>query len=697
MGASRWGAALSVIVAAALVGSDAIELPRAPLAPSGPLAPDEGVEIAAVADERRDPVFLTAPETQGTMRNTREIRFEGGKRPPVLLVEDALTSGAADLAVALPAVPQDFALMGAVAASDVAPSNWEQEGGETSDVGTSTLLVLPRERRAPTGRDRITKVLGAKNLADVLAAEVGGRAATEAALQLLELDALPEGAVVARRSDRVGASTGLVQLSVYGPDGALGAIGRGPGGGFARIEDPWADEGLAAYTGEAGEGPALRLMDGLYAAGVRNGVPPAVVSEAIVQLARSHDLGQVAGPGDRFRLLYSPDPRDAERGTGHVLYAALQHGTDTLRCYVLKPTRKDDYTCMTERDEVAVSAGPAGFVTPVSGVLRSRFGPRRHPILKRTRMHNGVDWAAPSGTPIKAAFAGTVTYRGVRGGYGNYVKLRHDRGLESAYAHMSRFAAGLREGSRVAAGEVIGYVGSTGLSTGPHLHFELHANGRPVDPLGFRVPERAPVMAGNAPSGRGEIDKLIARIIHVESAGRADARNPRSTATGLGQFIDSTWLRMMRTYRPDLARSMGRRRLLSLRTDPSIAREMVYRLAAENRASLRRAGLPATAGNLYLCHFLGPGGAIQVLRAHPSTPLVNVVGRGVINANPFLRGQSADWVVRWAARKMGRPAPRRAYIAQMPQLPPPATVKNSRFEAYSEAVDALLESAGAAS
>ena len=653
---------------------------------------DPGFAVAS-ADTRRDPLFLTVPEGATTSSRAREVRFENANRGPLMFVSDRMTSGSTDLAMTLPASPADFALMGSATVETVAPT-------ATKDgFGTSTVEVRPTAGRPRVGRDRVTKLLAPQTLRAVLGRADADGAIAGAAEQLLEMSTLPAGTVVASRMDQVGASPGIVQLTLYGPDGPIGSIGRGEAGGFARIDDPWAGEGLAAYTGEGkGNEGRLRIMDGLYAAGVRNGVPPNIVSEAIVQLARAHDLEQFIGPEDRFDLLYSPDPRDGTRGTGHVLYASVTQDREVLRCYVLKPGRKDDYTCMTEKDKVAVPSGPAGFVTPVDGVLRSRFGPRRHPILKRTRMHNGVDWAAPSGTPIKAAFAGEVTFRGVRGGYGNYVKLRHANGLETAYAHMSRFASGLRRGTRVEAGEVIGYVGTTGLSTGPHLHFELHANGQPVDPLSARSFAPQPTYAyaeADVPTGRGEIDKLIARIIHVESAGKPRAKNPRSTATGLGQFIDSTWLRMMRSYRPDLVRSMSRRQLLDLRFEPTMAREMVYRLASENRATLRRAGLPATAGNLYLCHFLGPGGAVSVLRANPHTPLVNIVGRGVINANPFLRGNDAGWVVRWAARKMNGRVPKRSMqyaTASVPVLPAPVLVKNERFQAYSQAIDTVLKS-----
>lgn len=125
-----------------------------------------------------------------------------------------------------------------------------------------------------------------------------------------------------------------------------------------------------------------------------------------------------------------------------------------------------------------------GFTLPVAeGVLTSTFGLRDHPILGGDRIHSGIDLAAPAGTPIRAAAAGTIEVVGSNGGYGRYIRIRHDGSLSTAYGHMSRFASGIRPGSTVRRGQVIGYVGSTGRSTGPHLHWEVLFRDKPLDPL----------------------------------------------------------------------------------------------------------------------------------------------------------------------------------------------------------------------
>ena len=136
-----------------------------------------------------------------------------------------------------------------------------------------------------------------------------------------------------------------------------------------------------------------------------------------------------------------------------------------------------------QRAQKVAPSGKGVLAVPVAGSVTSGFGSRLHPLFETTRMHNGVDFSAPTGTPVKAADAGTVAVAGSRGGYGITVIIDHDNGLATLYGHLSRLAVG--EGAKVARGAVVGYVGSTGYSTGPHLHFEVRVNGTPVDPMRY--------------------------------------------------------------------------------------------------------------------------------------------------------------------------------------------------------------------
>jgi murein DD-endopeptidase MepM/ murein hydrolase activator NlpD len=166
--------------------------------------------------------------------------------------------------------------------------------------------------------------------------------------------------------------------------------------------------------------------------------------------------------------------------------------------------------------------------TPINGArLSSGFGMRRHPILGYSRLHRGTDFAAPTGTPIMAAGDGVVTRAGPFGSFGNYVRIRHGDGYETAYAHLSRFGRGMRAGTRVRQGQIIGYVGTTGRSTGPHLHYEVLRRGAQVNPMGLRMP------TGRNLAGRDrelfEIERL--RIDTLRQARAQEARAAGETTT----------------------------------------------------------------------------------------------------------------------------------------------------------------------
>ncbi|SEN66634.1 hypothetical protein [Bradyrhizobium sp. OK095] len=146
---------------------------------------------------------------------------------------------------------------------------------------------------------------------------------------------------------------------------------------------------------------------------------------------------------------------------------------------------------------------------------------------------------------------------------------------------------------------------------------------------------------------------LVDRIVTVESGGNPNAQNTRSSAGGAGQFIDSTWLSMLRQHRPDLAAGKSDADLIALKTDPGLSREMTGAYAGDNAGILSKAGLPVTDGTQYLAHFAGPGGAVGLLNADPTAPAASVLGQRFARANPTMANMSAGDVVAWADRKMG--------------------------------------------
>lgn len=162
---------------------------------------------------------------------------------------------------------------------------------------------------------------------------------------------------------------------------------------------------------------------------------------------------------------------------------------------------------------------------------------------------------------------------------------------------------------------------------------------------------------------------IIDQIIQVESGGNPNAKNPRSSATGAGQFIDSTWLNILPRYRPDLTTGRTREEILALRNDPDISRAMTEALASENAAMLTRAGFNASPGNTYLAHFVGPNGAVGVLKADSATPVANLLDPKAINANPFLLNMTAGDLQNWANNKMNNGPQSLSAATQQNNLP----------------------------
>jgi murein DD-endopeptidase MepM/ murein hydrolase activator NlpD len=232
---------------------------------------------------------------------------------------------------------------------------------------------------------------------------------------------------------------------------------------------------------------AAPVQTSLYATALNLGATDREVAALADAFSYDVDFQRDVRSGDRFELVferYYDDQGNTVR-TGDLLFVSLESRRGPREFYqFLAPgdSRPDWY------DEEGKSARRFLMKTPINGArLSSGYGMRRHPVLGYSRMHRGTDFAAPTGTPILAAGDGTIVRAGPFSSYGNYVRIRHANGYETAYAHMSRFARGVRAGTRVRQGQVIGYVGSTGRSTGPHLHYEVLRRGQQVNPMSLRV------------------------------------------------------------------------------------------------------------------------------------------------------------------------------------------------------------------
>jgi murein DD-endopeptidase MepM/ murein hydrolase activator NlpD len=467
------------------------------------------------------------------------------------------------------------------------------------------------------------------------------------------------------------------QVSAYRKGIHLGTVALTELDTYAAGEDPWFGQNIFAAPDDASSGASkLRLLDAIYDTAVRNGLPTSVAGETILLLSRANDLEQAADDGDRMTLLYSTVARDRKTGFGRVLYVLIERSSSNIECYAFQSKAGQQYDCVSN---AGLAADAGGMITPVKGVMAAKFGPVVDPATGKKKMNFGVNWSAPLGTPVVAAFAGQVAAAGRAGKLGNYIKLTHTDGMSTGYAYLQRFARDATIGNKVRAGQVIGYVGQSGEAREPMLHFEMYQGTEPVDPFGqFR----------RAVEKGGTIDFFVNRIIYVESANNCNARNPLSTAVGLGQFIESTWLNTVRQHRPDLFEGRTRAQILDLRTECNLAREMTAAFTRDNAAVLRSQGHPVTPGNLYLAHFMGVGGALQVLSGNPDALIVSVFGESHVRANPFEAGKSLGWLVRWAAGKMNQKTP-----VTLPAGGPSSINKyanNKAFLALKDAVAAML-------
>src|SRR5690606_35971927 len=222
----------------------------------------------------------------------------------------------------------------------------------------------------------------------------------------------------------------------------------------------------------------------------RAGGPASVVQDMIRIYSFSVDFQRDLQEGDKFEVLYTAKVDDNGKvySAGDMTYARLTLSGKEYPIY-----RYEDATGHVDYYRPDGTSNRRGLIkTPINGArMSSGFGMRRHPVLGYSKMHKGVDFAAPTGTPIYAAGDAVVLKAGWFSSYGNYIRLSHSGALGTAYGHLSRIAKGIRPGVRVKQGQVIGYVGTTGRSTGPHLHYEVLISGKQVNPNSVKVPTAA--------------------------------------------------------------------------------------------------------------------------------------------------------------------------------------------------------------
>ena len=270
---------------------------------------------------------------------------------------------------------------------------------------------------------------------------------------------------------------------------------------------------VASSSSDDDDGKGVRLYQSIYETGLRNHIPRPVIDDFVRIYSYDVDFQRRVQPGDSFEVLFAGDDENpSENSKAEVLFALLTTGGETRKFYRYQTS---DDNLVDYYDESGKSAKKFLVRKPVAdGNITSGFGGRNHPLLGYDKMHTGVDWASSTGTPVFAAGNGVIDKIGWEGGYGKYIRIRHANGYETAYGHMSAFARNMEAGKKVRQGQVIGYVGSTGLSTGAHLHYEILINGRFVDPMKIKLPRgrvlEGPLLAG-FDQDRAKLEAMVTR------------------------------------------------------------------------------------------------------------------------------------------------------------------------------------------
>ena len=237
---------------------------------------------------------------------------------------------------------------------------------------------------------------------------------------------------------------------------------------------------------------SVEIKDSLYESALKSGIPDSVIMDMVYIFGWDIDFIFDIRPGDSFDILYEEyflmgnkvkngDIKAARFKRGKKVYTAVR--------YFLENGQKEFFSIRGKNVEKAFLRSPVEF-----SYISSKYNLKRmHPILNKIKAHTGVDYAAPTGTPVRTTGDGTVAFRGNNGGYGKLIEIKHSEDYSTRYAHLSRYKKNLKVGDKVFQGEVIGYVGSTGRSTGPHLHYEFRVNGMHTDPLTVKLPAAKPI------------------------------------------------------------------------------------------------------------------------------------------------------------------------------------------------------------
>jgi murein DD-endopeptidase MepM/ murein hydrolase activator NlpD len=461
---------------------------------------DDGAEVAIGPDQ--DQIYGVNVEGEVSVKVTDFPldQAPGDAEPSLSLTEAELVARAAIQTTVTGNMP-----MAALAYVDPERFSFDESGTDPfSALGVrivpENVSFVSKSGPALASDERIAVVDKKETLGEILGSNDVGEADSASILSamsdLMDLSDLHAGQKVRILYSAEGEARRPMRVSIYEEGSHQATVARRDDNSFVRADEPESstDEFETADQPPPGsDGPMPRLYQALYETALEQKIPGPLITELVHIFSYDVDFQSRVSQGDSLEVFHSLAEPEGDPDEEEILYAAITLDGATKRYYRY---RSPDDGVVDYFDEEGRSAKKFLIRKPMNGgVLRSNFGYRKHPILGYSRLHAGVDWAAARGTPILAAGNGTVEKAGWTSGYGNFVLLRHTNGYETAYGHQSAIAKGIRPGMKVRQGQVIGYVGSTGLSTGPHLHYEVRINNKPVDPLRVRLP-RGRVLQG---------------------------------------------------------------------------------------------------------------------------------------------------------------------------------------------------------
>ena len=404
----------------------------------------------------------------------------------------------------------------ALASPDAAPSAEEMSAGFDDDGGAETPadaqdltftsansnqldVTIGGANGQPQIKQALIKTIVTEKIADVLArngfSDDSARAIEAAAKAAFNVQSLPPGSIaIATGALDLSGAYRVMQLSIYEDKEYVGAVALAETGGYAEGAQPSVPQGLIDENQKPAEAAVhYSVADGVYSAGLRNNIPEPVIREAIGLLGKLTDVHAPLQADQTLRLLFARDFRGKSKTSGKVIFVGFAAPPATLDCYSFALSDGGPFQCFDPKASASVTlpgggntgaSTIGGILTPIKGApVTSPFSLARfHPILHIVRAHLGIDFGAPVGSPVRAVADGKIEFTGAKAGFGNQVKIQH-KGFETSVNHLSEIFDTMKPGVTVTQGQIVALSGNTGLSTGPHLHFEFYLDGSAVDPM----------------------------------------------------------------------------------------------------------------------------------------------------------------------------------------------------------------------